>query len=208
MERPSRRQRSWGWAIAGVMCASLTSIPLAGCFTSGFAGTGVVGGTRLSGANRATRPSILTTMVSGPAPGEVRNPWGRAGKPETRAARQKEQEETVELRAKAWRMAMERNGDWDAETTALTDYVNAFRDGEGGSMTTDIEEFHERAISLLRESGGRMNSLTFGYKWEQQFGESLAAFARMQRLSVAEMLRQSNRFWVVDMQGTSSSGIA
>jgi len=103
---------------------------------------------------------------------------------------------------------MERNGDWDAETTALTDYVNAFRDGEGGSMTADIEEFHERAISLLRESGGRMNSLTFGYKWEQQFGESLQAFARMQRLSVAEMLRQSNRFWVVDMQGASSSGTA
>jgi len=112
----------------------------------------------------------------------------------------------VELRAKAWRMAMERNGDWDSESTSLTDYVGNFRDGDDGTLTTDIEEFHERAVSLLRESGGRMNSLTFGYKWEQQYGESLHAFSRMQRLSVAEMLRQSNRFWVVDMQGGSAGG--
>jgi len=142
-------------------------------------------------------------MRSGPAPGEVRNPWGRAGKPETRAARLKEQEESLfELRVKAWRMQKDRNGDWDADNVAYTDYLSAYGDGEHSLVTTDIEEFHDRAISLLRESGGRMNSLTFGYKWEQQYGESLAAFARMQRLSVAEMLRQSNRFWVVDMQGT------
>lgn len=37
-------------------------------------------------------------------------------------------------------------------------------------------------------------------------GESLAGFARLQRLSVAELLRQSNRFWVVDMQGTTTLG--
>jgi hypothetical protein len=30
-----------------------------------------------------------------------------------------------------------------------------------------------RAVALLRESGGRMNSLTFGYKWAQHYGQYL-----------------------------------
>ena len=45
------------------------------------------------------------------------------------------------------------------------------------------------------------NSLTFTYKWEQHYGESLVTFLSRQRLTVAEMLKQSNAFWVVDMPG-------
>jgi len=45
-------------------------------------------------------------MRSGPVKGEVRNPWGRAGKPETRAVRQREAEDNAQLRAKAWRQAL------------------------------------------------------------------------------------------------------
>jgi hypothetical protein len=45
-------------------------------------------------------------MRSGPVKGEVRNPWGRAGKPETRAVRQREAEDNAQLRAKAWRQAI------------------------------------------------------------------------------------------------------
>jgi hypothetical protein len=54
------------------------------------------------GIFNARRGSVTVHMrtKSGPLPGEVRNPWGRAGKPETRAARLKEQEESVELRTK------------------------------------------------------------------------------------------------------------
>jgi hypothetical protein len=36
-------------------------------------------------------------------------------------------------------------------------------------------------------------------------GETLASFARSQRLSVAAMLRQSPKFWVVDMHGITAS---
>lgn len=67
--------------------------------------------------------------------------------------------------------------------------------------TEDIHDFHERAAHVIRESGGRIHSLTFSYKWQQQYGENLQSFVRRQRLSVAAMLRQSGRFWVVDMQG-------
>eukprot|EP00290_Baffinella_frigidus_P032420 CAMPEP_0180269036 /NCGR_PEP_ID=MMETSP0988-20121125/2428_1 /TAXON_ID=697907 /ORGANISM="non described non described, Strain CCMP2293" /LENGTH=127 /DNA_ID=CAMNT_0022239875 /DNA_START=171 /DNA_END=551 /DNA_ORIENTATION=+ len=53
-------------------------------------------------------------MRSGPVKGEVRNPWGRAGKPETRAVRQREAEDNAQLRAKAWRQALSKeNGWWD-----------------------------------------------------------------------------------------------
>ena len=59
-----------------------------------------------------------------------------------------------------------------------------------------------RAAELLRDCGGRVNSLTFGYKWEKLYGENLQTFVRRQRLSVAAMLRQSKNFYVVDMQGS------
>lgn len=96
-ERGRRGMR--GFLIGTVICVA--SLPLAGCFHSGnVAGWApLVRPGSLSSARTRHVRGILE-MRSGPAPGEVRNPWGRAGKPETRAARQKEQEETVELRAK------------------------------------------------------------------------------------------------------------
>jgi hypothetical protein len=36
-------------------------------------------------------------------------------------------------------------------------------------------------------------------------GETLGSFSRSQRLSVAAMLRQSPKFWVVDMHGVTAS---
>ena len=147
--------------------------------------------------------SILTLckMVTRGTPerGEVRNPWGRAGKPETRILRQQEAQEVAESRAKAWSQvlhgrASRRGGKQDDRDLDADDAVEV-------SITEDIKDFHERAAMLLRESGGRMNSLTFTYKWEQRFGESLVTFLSRQRLTVAEMLKQSNAFWVVDMPG-------
>jgi hypothetical protein len=134
-----------------------------------------------------------------PERGEVRNPWGRAGKPETRILRQQEAQEVAESRAKAWSQVLHgrasRRGEKQDDRDLDAD------DAVEVSITEDIKDFHERAAMLLRESGGRMNSLTFTYKWEQRFGESLVTFLSRQRLTVAEMLKQSNAFWVVDMPG-------
>ncbi|EKX37854.1 hypothetical protein GUITHDRAFT_144681 [Guillardia theta CCMP2712] len=130
------------------------------------------------------------SMRAGPQKGEVRNPWGRAGKPETRMQRQREAAEAAALRAKAWRQAMSRR---DMEDMEAEDEVSS------RSLAYSIHEFHERSAELLREFGGRLNSLTFGYKWQQYYGESLHSLVRFQQLSVGAMLRQSNRFWVMDM---------
>lgn len=95
--------RMKGLLLGTLIC--VTALPLAGCFHSG----NIAGWAPLVQRAAAKNGRLLSEqrkrhffleMRSGPAPGEVRNPWGRAGKPETRAARQKEQEETVELRAK------------------------------------------------------------------------------------------------------------
>jgi len=145
------------------------------------------------------RPALCTMVTRGsPEKGEVRNPWGRAGKPETRIIRQQEAEQVAELRAKAWSQALRRNGQGRKGKKGDGD-VNA--EGIDVSITEDIKDFHERSGTLLRECGGRMNSLTFTYKWEQRYGESLVTFLSRQRLTVAEMLKQSHAFWVVDMPG-------
>lgn len=136
-----------------------------------------------------------------PEKGEVRNPWGRAGKPETRIIRQQEAEQVAELRAKAWSQALRGNGGGRAGRASKHDSGDVNAEGSDVSITEDIEDFHERSGMLLRECGGRMNSLTFNYKWEQRYGESLVTFLSRQRLTVAEMLKQSNAFWVVDMPG-------
>ena len=62
-------------------------------------------------------PSHFVCMSSGPKRGEIRNPWGRAGKPETRAARLADMAESATLRAKAWRYALARdyNQPWTEE---------------------------------------------------------------------------------------------
>ena len=54
-------------------------------------------------------PSLFVCMSSGPRRGEIRNPWGRAGKPETRAARLADMAESATLRAKAWRFALSKD---------------------------------------------------------------------------------------------------
>jgi hypothetical protein len=139
-----------------------------------------------------------------PEKGEVRNPWGRAGKPETRIMRQQEAEQVAELRAKAWSQALRRNGG-PGRRAGKQDSGDINAEGLDVSITEDIKDFHERSGLLLRECGGRMNSLTFNYKWEQRYGESLVTFLSRQRLTVAEMLKQSNAFWVVDMPGDHDS---
>jgi len=65
----------------------------------------------LRSAEQSTTPrnrcsALVVQMKSGPVKGEVRNPWGRAGKPETRAVRAQEAEDNMQLRAKAWRRAL------------------------------------------------------------------------------------------------------
>ena len=102
----------------------------------------------------------------------------------------------AESRAQAWSHALRRNGKKDKKDDEV---VNA--KGFNVSITEDIKDFHERSSTMLRECGGRMNSLTFTYKWEQRYSESLTTFLSRQRLTVAEMLKQSNAFWVVDMPG-------
>ena len=154
---------------------------------------------RLPASSDRGRPqhAALCRMVTRGTPekGEVRNPWGRAGKPETRIMRQQEAEQVAEQRAKAWSQALRR--------VSRPGRAGKQDDGEDVevSLTEDIKHFHERSGALLRQCGGRMNSLTFNYKWEQRYGESLVTFLSRQRLTVAEMLKQSNAFWVVDMPG-------
>jgi len=114
--------------------------------------------------------------------------------------RQQEAEQVAELRAKAWSQALRRNGQVRGRS-GKQDCGEVNADGLEVSITEDIKDFHERAGSLLHECGGRMNSLTFTYKWEQRYGESLVTFLSRQRLTVAEMLKQSNAFWVVDLPG-------
>lgn len=87
-----------GLLVGTIVCVAV--LPMAGCFSSLNVGAWSRHGRSEGAARTRAAPTILTQMRSGPAPGEVRNPWGRAGKPETRAARQKEQEESVVLRAK------------------------------------------------------------------------------------------------------------
>jgi hypothetical protein len=154
-----------------------------------------------AGVARRTRLPLCRMVTRGtPEKGEVRNPWGRAGKPETRILRQQEADQVAELRAQAWSQALRRNSQARGRSDRKDDSeVNA--NGVDVSITEDIKDFHERACRLLRENGGRMNSLTFTYKWEQHYGESLITFLSRQRLTVAEMLKQSNIFWVVDMPG-------
>lgn len=141
-------------------------------------------------------PALCMVTRGSPAKGEIRNPWGRAGKPENRIIRQQEAEQVAELRAQAWSHALRHNGKKGKKDD---EDVNA--KGVDVSITEDIKDFHERSSTMLRECGGRMNSLTFTYKWEQRYGESLITFLSRQRLTVAEMLKQSNAFWVVDMPG-------
>jgi hypothetical protein len=148
------------------------------------------------GLGRPQRAALCRMVTRGaPEKGEVRNPWGRAGKPETRVMRQQEAEQVADARAKAWSQALRR----------VNRPSRAGKQEEAPeeevSLTEDIKHFHERSGALLRQCGGRMNSLTFNYKWEQRYGESLVTFIARQRLTVAEMLKQSNAFWVVDMPG-------
>lgn len=109
----------------------------------------------------------------------------------------------MQLRAKAWRRALSSEGDdWWADEEDGEPLITRDASGRVIVGTEDIHEFHERAAELLRDCGGRVNSLTFGYKWEKLYGENLQTFVRRQRLSVAAMLRQSKNFYVVDMQGS------
>lgn len=106
---------------------------------------------------RQARCAASPRMVARGTPekGEVRNPWGRAGKPETRIMRQQEAEQVAELRAQAWSQALRRSPGAKGRSANKGDgEVNA--DGLDVSITEDIKDFHERACSLLRENGGRM----------------------------------------------------
>jgi len=148
------------------------------------------------GPGRPQRAALCRMVTRGaPEKGEVRNPWGRAGKPETRIMRQQEAEQVADARAKAWSQALRR-----VNRPSRVGKQDEPSEKEV-SLTEDIKHFHERSGALLRQCGGRMNSLTFNYKWEQRYGESLVTFIARQRLTVAEMLKQSNAFWVVDMPG-------
>lgn len=77
-------------------------------------------------------------MRSGPRKGEVRNPWGRAGKPETREARLREAEESAAHRVSEWRKAMSYDADWD-DLEELEEL-----EARGIVPTEDIHDFHER----------------------------------------------------------------
>jgi len=111
----------------------------------------------------------------------------------------REAEQSAAYRVSEWRKALSVDADWD-DLEELEEM-----EARGIVPTQNIHDFHERAAHVIRESGGRIHSLTFSYKWEQQYGENLNGFVRRQRLSVPAMLRQSNQFWVVDMQGMMSS---
>lgn len=184
------------------MTASTSSVQLQQQVPLAWAGTSFTARFPLSDMGLRSAPSrrAVCSMVArgSPEKGEVRNPWGRAGKPETREMRLQEAEQVAEMRAKAWSQALRRNG---VKKSKLGDVSEVNAEGLDVSITEDIKDFHDRAGALLHECGGRMNSLTFTYKWEQRYGESLVTFLSRQRLTVAEMLKQSNAFWVVDLPG-------